>query len=243
MFWGVFVAMSCAGLGAKADKITLRSAAQPVPLLELFTSEGCSSCPPAEQWLGKLRDHPGLWTEFVPIAWHVNYWDRLGWPDKFASADFTARQYAYARLWRARTVYTPGFVRGGEEWRVRDGEFLAPGQMAGGRLQVEIIGDELTAHFESPDDKKRKLHLHVARLGGGIESRVRAGENRGRNLHHEFVVLAWAESELVGDRATLLLPEHDFSADVDREAVAVWVSVDNSPVPLQAVGGWLSEDD
>ena len=65
-----------------AEPRTFRSGPRPVPLLELFTSEGCSSCPPAEAWLGELRHDPGLWRDFVPVAWHVNYWDRLGWPDR-----------------------------------------------------------------------------------------------------------------------------------------------------------------
>ena len=79
-----------------ANPIVLRSGQQAVPLLELFTSEGCSSCPPAEAWLGKLRHDDGLWRDFVPLAWHVNYWDRLGWPDRFAERVYTDRQYAYA---------------------------------------------------------------------------------------------------------------------------------------------------
>src|SRR5882757_1213593 len=68
-------------------------------LLELYTSEGCSSCPPAEAWLGDLRDAPGLWRDFVPVAFHVIYWDNLGWRDRFASKEYTARQYAYSAAW------------------------------------------------------------------------------------------------------------------------------------------------
>src|SRR6267154_5087398 len=86
-------------------------------LLELYTSEGCSSCPPAEAWLGDLRDAPGLWRDFVPVAFHVVYWDQLGWRDRFASKEYTARQYAYSAAWGSDTVYTPGFVLDGAEWR------------------------------------------------------------------------------------------------------------------------------
>ena len=81
-------------------------------LLELYSSEGCSSCPPAEAWLGNLRETPGLWRDFVPVAFHVNYWDRLGWPDRFASKAFTDREYVYASAWGSGTVYTPCFVLG-----------------------------------------------------------------------------------------------------------------------------------
>src|SRR6186713_3438579 len=86
-------------------------------VIELFTSEGCSSCPPAEAWLSKLKDEPRLWRDFVPLAFHVDYWDRLGWRDPFAARQWTARQYDYSSRWNSSSVYTPGFVLNGREWR------------------------------------------------------------------------------------------------------------------------------
>src|SRR5262249_2287392 len=100
-----------------AEEAVLHSGPTRVALVELFTSEGCSSSPPAEAWLGELRASPGLWKEFVPVALHVNYWDHLGWRDALASKTFTEREHAYAEAWRASSVYTPCFVRNGEEWR------------------------------------------------------------------------------------------------------------------------------
>src|SRR4051812_9133614 len=84
-------------------------------LLELYSSEGCSSCPPAEAWVGGLREAPGLWRDFVPVAFHVAYWDQLGWRDRFATPEFNARQYAYASAWGTESVYTPEFVLDGAE--------------------------------------------------------------------------------------------------------------------------------
>src|SRR4051794_26867392 len=104
------VSMSQAALFERASETTQTS------LIELFTSEGCSSCPPAEDWLGRLKQHPGLWQDFVPVSFHVDYWDGLGWPDRFARKEFTARQNTYARSWKAASVYTPGFVLDGREW-------------------------------------------------------------------------------------------------------------------------------
>src|SRR5258705_5915226 len=75
------------------------SEATQTSLIELYTSEGCSSCPPAEEWLGQLGKHPRLWRDFVPVAFHVDYWDGLGWPDRFARKQFTERQYAYSKSW------------------------------------------------------------------------------------------------------------------------------------------------
>ena len=84
-----------------ADNVVFESGAKKVQLLELFTSEGCSSCPPAEASLGRLVNDPRLWHEFVPVAFHVDYWDRLGWKDPFASAEWTKRQRLYAANWNA----------------------------------------------------------------------------------------------------------------------------------------------
>src|SRR6478609_8524746 len=95
----------------------LESGTTQTTLLELYSSEGCSSCPPAEAWMASLRDAPGLWRDFVPVVFHVAYWDRLGWRDRFASEQFTQRQYAYAARWRSDSVYTPEFVANGEQWR------------------------------------------------------------------------------------------------------------------------------
>jgi len=102
-----------------------------VSLIELYTSEGCSSCPPAERWLGGLRSDPGLWKTFVPVAFHVDYWNRLGWPDRFSNRDFTQRQYAYAEGWSGGSVYTPCFVRDGAEWHAR-----GPVEVSGGAAGV-----------------------------------------------------------------------------------------------------------
>ena len=77
-------------------------------LIELFTSEGCSSCPPAEKWLSALKSNQDLWKKTVPVAFHVDYWDRLGWRDRFAKPEFTSRQQRYAAAWGGDSVYTPG---------------------------------------------------------------------------------------------------------------------------------------
>src|SRR6476469_6677200 len=100
-------------LSARAAERTFESAPQRTHLIELFTSEGCSSCPPAEAWLSKLKSESGLWKDFVPLAFHVDYWDRLGWRDPYAAKQWTARQYDYSSRWNSGSVYTPGFVLNG----------------------------------------------------------------------------------------------------------------------------------
>src|SRR5260221_394991 len=171
-------------------------------LLELYTSEGCSSCPPAEAWLGGLRDPPGLWRDFVPVAFHVVYWDHLGWRDRFASKEYTARQYAYSGAWGSDTVYTPGFVLDGAEWR-RSGNPPAAAAGKAGLLAVECADDgACRVKFAASGD----YEVHVALLGGGIVSGVKAGENEGRTLHHEFVAIALMAAPLRDGTAELKLP-------------------------------------
>ena len=104
------------GQQALADQ-TLTSGGKPPQLIELFTSEGCSSCPPADLWISGLKNNEGLWTEYVPLAFHVDYWDWIGWKDRFASAAHTNRQRRYEQTRQVGSVYTPGFVVAGEEWR------------------------------------------------------------------------------------------------------------------------------
>src|SRR5437868_13297928 len=114
-FAGIILVISSAFSAQAADR-AFESRPQKAHLLELFTSEGCSSCPPAESWFSKLKTEPGLWKDFVPLAFHVDYWNHLGWRDPFAAKEWTARQYQYAARWKIGSVYTPGFVVDGREW-------------------------------------------------------------------------------------------------------------------------------
>jgi hypothetical protein len=102
---------------AIAQPLVIQSPEGRVSLLELYTSEGCSSCPPADRWLSTLRDDPRLWRLVVPVAFHVDYWDYLGWRDRFADPAHAERQRTLAGQGLLSTVYTPGLVLDGKEWR------------------------------------------------------------------------------------------------------------------------------
>ena len=141
---------------------TLRSGPERVSLLEVYTSEGCSSCPPAESWLSGFKTDNRLWKEIVPIAFHVDYWDDLGWKDRFAKREYTARQRAYSLGWGTSSVYTPGFVLDGHEWKGWfDGNSLpAPSDRPSGRLEVKIENKKATINFsESSGAKEIEAHL------------------------------------------------------------------------------------
>jgi hypothetical protein len=224
--------------------VLFQSTEKQTTLVELFTSEGCSSCPPAEAWLGKLSTNPGLWREFVPIAFHVNYWDGLGWKDRFASPIFTQRQRAYAASWNGESVYTPGFVVNGREWNWFSEPRLPAATGASiGVLSVRQIADKrLGFSFAPLAASTFKWDLHVALLGSGIASKVARGENGGRELHHDFVVLNYELIPMTTDagiaRAEWALPSSQADKGT-RTALATWVTVHDALVPIQATGGWL----
>ena len=96
------------------DTLTFQSGELQTTFIELYTSEGCSSCPPADRWLSQLKDDPTLWQDKVPIAFHVDYWDYIGWKDSLALPGNTQRQGQYKAENKIGFVYTPGFVINGQ---------------------------------------------------------------------------------------------------------------------------------
>ncbi|MFL6584730.1 MAG: DUF1223 domain-containing protein [Chthoniobacterales bacterium] len=218
-----------------ADPIGFSSGEQKVQLLELYTSEGCSSCPPAEMALGKLVNDARLWREFVPVAFHVDYWDRLGWKDSFAQPAWTQRQRAYSESWNTDTVYTPGFVLDGREWH-NGASIPASHATAPGVLRISDHGSGLIRVAFEPS-KPDSFDVCVARLGFGIKSKVDAGENSGKNLLHDFVVLSFARSSIDTEPRDVQLPPN--KADTTRKALVAWVTRRGELTPIQATGGWL----
>jgi hypothetical protein len=241
-FFGLLCALA---LSASAEPVTFQSGPHRVALVELFTSEGCSSCPPADRWVSALRDNPGLWKDFVPVAFHVHYWDQLGWKDRFSSRLFTGRQYAYAESWGTHQVYTPCFVFNGKEWHMDISALRPVDEPEAGTLTLQapsaVSLTQCTVRYAGVGrvaPTTPKLIAHVALLGGGLETNVKSGENAGSLLSHEFAVLALGENKLAGAEALVTLPA-PLVAHAPRTALVAWVTAGQSLVPLQAVGGWI----
>lgn len=220
------------------------STVEQVTLLELYSSEGCSSCPSAERWLSKLTHDERLWTKVVPVGFHVDYWDYLGWRDRFGDARFTERQQLYNRLGYVKTSYTPGFMVNGREWR---GYFyrrpLVPKPAPEvGHLSVEVNDDVINATFEPVNKALRGLQLNVALLGQDIRVAVNAGENDGSRLEHDFVVLAYqkVDAQRGNQRVSWTLDRDKLVLrGYKPAALAAWVTAADDPTPIQATGGWL----
>jgi len=232
--------------GGAAAGQAFTSGDRAVPLVELYTSEGCSSCPPAERWLSRLADEPGLWERFVPVAFHVDYWNYLGWNDRFANRAHSERQRRYIEQGAARVVYTPGVFRAGSEWLGwRSGQRLAAAAKPVGRLTVEVENGRTIIRYVPAAPTSAPLDVSIALLGMGLETEVLAGENRGRRLAHDFVVLDHRVVQLDRERA-------EYRAESELEtpaepakayALAVWVNARGAQQPLQATGGLLESTD
>jgi hypothetical protein len=234
-----------AGIAANAAPIEFQSSERQTALVELYTSEGCSSCPPAESWLSQLKSASGLWSDFVPVAFHVDYWDHLGWRDKWSSKQFSDRQRDYAEVWRSDNIYTPEFVLNGKEWHNRFGLKSAPGLSTtkAGILKVASQDNHhWQVNFLPAAGGVSGYDVTVALLDSEVGSEVRAGENKGRHLRHDFAALTLAKRPLAGKDGAF---QGDFTLDITpkasngRLALAVWVTRSGRLEPEQAVGGWL----
>ena len=235
------LALPLSGMAQSAD---IRGPVSRVTLVELFTSEGCSSCPPAEQWLNRTEARSDLWRRVVPVAFHVDYWDYIGWPDRFAARAHSNRQRTYRDVGHIRSIYTPGFVVGGKEWRgwFRDPTLKLPADVDIGSISVDARDGRFEARFEPVVEVPESIDLHVARLGFDFVTEVGAGENRGRTLKHKFVVLGWSRHRMSGGDGGAYEVSGELpsaSNPSPREALAVWVSVPDDPLPIQAAGDWL----
>jgi len=215
--------LTAAPLMAHAAVCERRAGPVPPSVVELYTSEGCSSCPPADRWLSTLTGR----NDVLPLAFHVAYWDRLGWVDRFATREFTDRQYALARTLGARNVYTPQVVVQGQDWRRWP---ALPAQAAAAPMSLNLRRDGNVVIAEVGAAPGR-WSGYWAVLENGHRSRVSAGENRGETLVHDHVVRLYQPvAEWQGAQSlTLALPPAD-PAHARRIVFVVTGAADLRPV-------------
>ncbi len=193
----VFSIINLAIQPAIAAECSAKSGLVTVPLLELYTSEGCSSCPPADKWLGGLKPNT---SKFTPLAFHVDYWDYIGWKDEFSKAEYSDRQRKTAAFGGAGFVYTPQFVMNGRDFKGWDNsrlnEAVEKSQNIASRanLTLNTVADangditlKASAQAVKPSDAK-KTDVFIALYENKLVSKVNAGENSGRELKHDYVV-------------------------------------------------------
>jgi hypothetical protein len=207
-FSSLFLATALIALGAgsavaKTESRQCRadSGTHRIALIELYTSEGCSSCPPADTWLGRLPQH-GLGSDkAVPLAFHVDYWDYIGWADRFAKPLHTQRQRQLARRNRLRTIYTPQVVINGQDfrhwyWGDHAASHIEKTNHEPARARITLVLHNLSrlqlqAHGRFgvlPQSHPTHAVAYLALYQNNLSSTVTRGENSGRQLQHSYVV-------------------------------------------------------
>ena len=166
---------------------------QPV-VVELFTSQGCNSCPPADAYLAELSTR----ADVLPLALHVDYWDRLGWADTFASHEFTERQYAYAHAFKNRSVWTPQFVVQGQHYSRGDFSNAIDKHIAGMRsvrpridLTLREQGGMLQIRARPLETGLPAATVVIVNFSPAEEVSIKRGENAGRTITYPNVVTSW----------------------------------------------------
>jgi len=201
--YGILVVLSVAMTPVEAAQCQARSGPHTTALVELYTSEGCDSCPPADRWLQGLAGRGLAPDRVVPLSLHVNYWDYIGWKDPYAQQRFADRQRKLAQVMRARIVYTPQVLLQGQDFRSWGGRAFeeavarinarpprAAISLALAGRQADTLAVEVRAELLVPGEEAEAA-LYLASYENRLVSRVAAGENRGRTLSHDYVVFEW----------------------------------------------------
>lgn len=184
-----------ATLMAGSGRAALAAETTRVSLLELYTSEGCNSCPPTDRRVSALP-RPFVPDQLVVLAFHVDYWNYLGWQDRFSQRRFTERQQAQVRANNLRTAYTPQLLLNGRDYRgwgsIESEVTRINTRPAGARLALRTekmattVRVITTAELIAPGTGAAALY--VALYENNLETEVKAGENRGHRLRHDYVV-------------------------------------------------------
>ncbi len=231
---------------AGAAQCTAQSGERRVALLELYTSEGCDSCPPADRWLSALPARGYTPDKVVALAYHVDYWNYIGWPDPFSQARFSERQrFVNARI-RSRTVYTPQLMLDGKDYRRGFSRDELNGQVTTINAMKPSANIRLAATAAVPSlditgtvslaDSKRSAHTFVALYENKLANQVTAGENKGKRLEHDFVV-----RELAGPLALDAVGKFTHQFKIDKRwktkdiSVAAFVQDASTGEVLQAL--------
>ena len=237
-----FMALAILALAAVSLSLVLAKTSEPgaprkAVVVELFTSEGCSSCPPADELLTHLRqDLSARHIEVIPLGFHVDYWNSLGWKDRFSSADFSRRQELYTQSLRVDGPYTPEMVvDGAVEFVGNDaGHAQQTIREAASRPEVATVkissaaGDQLAVQAKAPTSAK-DAQVVLAITEDNLMTQVGSGENGGRTLHHAAVV---RELRRLGG-----LREGSFAANVPLKLDKDWKRADLRAVVFVQEGG------
>lgn len=193
----LFIFFACSWRNAHAEKCEVTSPPSTTALVELYTSEGCSSCPPADKWLTTINNRFNT-KEVIPIAFHVDYWDYLGWKDPFAQNLFSERQKYLNTIQKSRVLYTPQVMLQGKEvrkWSSDSAERIKTIHQNVSLLDMHLSlinnGTKLEIDAKvkfKTEMKKDHLGFFLALTESKLSTQITSGENKGKNLSHDHVV-------------------------------------------------------
>ena len=202
--WGAAAIVALAGFGSVIDAIAgechLESPAHRATVIELYTSEGCNSCPPVDRWFAGLAKEGISPETAVLLAFHVDYWNQLGWPDRFSRSEFSDRQRDVAARHGSGVIYTPQITLDGRDFRQRynldslRGKLVAINQeKAQARIRADLFSSATELRISGEVDilagyGGKSVQIWIAAFENGLSSRVTAGENAGSRLDHDYVV-------------------------------------------------------
>ena len=215
---------------------------QPAQVIELFTSEGCSSCPPADKYLSTFEESERLWKEIIPVAYHVDYWDYLGWKDTLGSPAHSKRQRAYAARRGDRSVYTPQIVVNGNEHVVGSNKAAveaafkrADAFTADVSLKVNDMAIEATVEGDLPDGTHMAT-VYFLRVKDRETVAIGRGENAGATVSYVNVVRSLQPIGMwSGGTATFRMPKSELMRSKDNRC-AVLIQLENSEGPGRIIG-------
>ena len=228
-----------------AKDTILESGDEKVSIIELYTSQGCSSCPPADEWLSSLKDKKELFKTFIPMAFHITYWDFIGWKDVFATTLNDNRQKDYStKVWKRNSVYTPQFVVNTKEYKqwFKGKPFPKLDTSYAGNLNASLDKNQnLQVEYFNKNIKDKNVLINIAILGFDYKINIKRGENKSKVLEHDFVVLKYIkkESKIKDGNLNFKNKLYDFDMNENKQyALVIWIS-DKKYNQLQAVAGYL----
>ncbi len=224
--------------------LTAVSSSNRVALLELYTSEGCSSCPPADRFMSRLKLEGISDRQLIPLSFHVTYWDYIGWKDRFGHSLHDARQRQQAKLNNSTMVYTPQFIMNGKDFRHHgsfDNEIVRINSIAA-EYQLELSASVKTSAIDvmlktrtQPDDSDEAV-AYIVLYEHGLSSEVTDGENEGELLRHDYVVRELKGPYLIKREQAVFKASFAHSDyNIDNSGIVAFVQKPMSSDILQAV--------
>ncbi|MBT7609692.1 MAG: DUF1223 domain-containing protein [Bacteriovoracaceae bacterium] len=220
----------------------INSGINKIQLIELYTSESCSSCPPAEKWINKFESSDKLWKNYVPVEFHVDYWNHLHWVDKYSKKLYSKRQRKYNSR-QNKGNFTPQILLNGinyKGWRFFNYNLDKVTEV--GNLTVKYA-QQVAVYSFTPLGKFKKLSCFAAFLGGQFKTKITAGENSGRLLKHEFTVLTFKSVPMrkIKNIYRCKLPiQNESTIKPKKKALAFWIGDDSSLRVIQSIGKYLN---